>query len=134
MKFDSRLEVQAHPDLMFRVRMAPVGLDFSAEGALEIATGAIRAVLAEIPVSVTIPFMPPARRRVVAGSIGPFEVGVHPAQATIRAFGVRIAGVAGPEGLSGETHVEGKCRAEIDLTGETPGRILKAAVEGVFEE
>jgi hypothetical protein len=134
MKLKSQLQVAAHPDLMFRVRMAPVGVDFSAEGALEVATSAIRATLQEIPLTVTIPFMPPWRRRVVAGSIGPFELGLHPAQATIKAFGVRISGIAGTEGLSGETHVEGRCRAEIDVTGEAPGRILKAAVEGVFDE
>ena len=38
------------------------------------------------------------------------------------------------DGATANTHVQGKCRLEIDLTGEMPGRIMKAAVKGVFED
>jgi hypothetical protein len=100
----------------------------------KIATGVIRAEIGEIPVSFTIPFMAPHRRRVVAAAIGPFGVRIEPANATIRAFGMRLGGVLGADGINGELTALGKCRLEIDLAGEIPGRIVKAAIEGVFEE
>jgi hypothetical protein len=135
MKLNSHIAMAANPDLMFHTHVKPLSVEVNGEASLEIATGTIHAALAEIPASFAIPFMPPHRRRVMVASIGPFDVRIHPAQASICAFGVRIGGVLGTgDGATTNTHVQGKCRLEIDLTGEMPGRILKAAVEGVFEE
>jgi hypothetical protein len=133
-RFKSHLTVAANPDLTFGTRLQPVGVDFHGEAALEIATGVIGAEVAEIPVAFTIPFLPPHRRRVVAASIGPFRVRIDPAQATVRGFGLRLGGMIGTEGINGELSALGKCRMEIDLAGEIPGRLVKAALEGEFDE
>jgi hypothetical protein len=134
MKFKSRLEIAAHPDLVFRTRADPLGLDLQGEGALEVAVGEIAAQIAEIPVSFTIPFMPSRRQQIVAGTIGPFFGRILPTRAEIRGFGLRLAGTVGTNGIEGDLRVKGECRAEIDLSGDLPARILKAAVEGAFEE
>jgi hypothetical protein len=133
-KFQSHVTVAANPDLTFGTRLQPVGLDLHGEAVLEIVTGVICVEIAEIPVAFTIPFMPPHRRRVVAASLGPLGVRIDPAQATARAFGLRLGGAVGTEGVNGEVTALGKCRMEIDLAGEIPGRLIKAAVEGVFDD
>lgn len=134
MKLKSHVTVVGNPNLMFRTRMEPLGVELGGEASLDVTTSAIHAQLAEIPIYFAIPFMAAHRRRVVAASIGPFGIHIHPAQATIRAFGVKVGGTLGTDGASGETQLEGHCKLEIDLTGDLPGRLLRAAVEGVFEE
>ena len=54
--------------------------------------------------------------------------------ATSEAGAAGITDYLGTDGLKGQLTALGKCRAEIEAAGEMPGRILKAAVEGVFDE
>ena len=133
MKLTSHVTVAGAPEFELRTRMEPLAFTLGGEGALEIGTGPIHAEVGEIPVVVRIPFLP-AHRRVVAGSVGPFRIGIRPANATVRAFGWRCEGTiaTGEEGCALEGRV--RCKLEIDVTGEIPGKLLKAAIEGAFEE
>ncbi len=133
MNLKAHIGVAAHPDVRLHARLK--GFDFRVKGeaALTIATGAIRAEIGELPVRLAIPFH--RHRRVVVGALGPCTLQIHPADAGIRITDVQLGGsLGGDEGIAGETHVQGNCQAEIDIAGETPGKILKAAIEGVFEQ
>ena len=134
MRFKSRVDVAAHPDLRFATDIQPFGLELGGEATLDVKTGQIAGTVAAVPVSLAVPFMPAHRGRVVVGTIGPLEVKIRPAEAHVGVSGLRLKGIAGTDGLKGELTALGKCRAEIEMAGDMPGRILKAAVEGVFDE
>ena len=56
-------------------------------------------------------------------------------EATLRIAEARTIGtLGGDEGITAELHCQGNCKAEIEFAGEAPGKVLKAAFEGVFEE
>jgi len=132
MKFTARMTVVGEPEFRLRTEMAPLTFSATGDGALEISTGRIEAEVEAIPVVIRVPFLPP-HRRAAAGSIGPFRVHIKPANAAIRLSGVGVEGrIAGEGGCV----LEGSARGQIavDLTGEIPGRLLKAAVEGAFDE
>ncbi|MGH7070270.1 MAG: hypothetical protein ACREFO_09670 [Acetobacteraceae bacterium] len=133
MKLFSHMTVAGAPEFQLSARMAPLAFTASGDATFEIATGPIHAEVGEVPLVMRIPFLP-AHRRVVAGSIGPFRLSIKPASATIRAAGMRLEGKVGcPDaGCSLEGNARGKL--EIDFSGEIPGKILKAAIEGAFEE
>ena len=133
MKFAAHMTLAGQPEFRLKAEMAPLSFDMDGEGALEIGTGKIEAEIAAVPVTMRIPFLAPSRQ-VVAGSIGPFRICIKPASATIRALGLGLEGRIGCG--EGACSVEGKAggEVEIDLKGEIPGRLLKAAVEGAFEE
>ncbi|MGH7077917.1 MAG: hypothetical protein ACREFU_07430 [Acetobacteraceae bacterium] len=133
MKLFSHVTIAGAPEFRLSARIAPLAFSASGEATLEIGTGPIHAEIGEIPMTMRIPFLPP-HRRVVAGSIGPFRIGVKPASATIRAAGARLEGKLGcPDaGCTLEGNANGKL--EIDFSGDIPGKILKAAIEGAFEE
>lgn len=132
MKFAARLALTGAPEFRLRTEMAPLTFTLNGEGALDISTGKIEAEIEAIPIAIRVPFQPPSHR-VAAGSIGPFRIRIKPASAVIRTAGVAIHGRLASEGgcsLQGNAH--GKI--DVDLSGEVPGRLLKAAVEGAFEE
>ncbi|MDA8051273.1 MAG: hypothetical protein M0002_14940 [Rhodospirillales bacterium] len=133
MKFAAHVTLAGAPEFRLRTQMAPLSFALNGEGALEIATGTIQAEVAAIPLLMRIPFLSPSRG-VAAGSVGPFRIHIKPANATIRAHGVGVEGRIGDG--EGGCALEGSARGtvEVDLTGEVPGRLLKAAVEGAFEE
>lgn len=133
MKLTSHMTLAGAPEFKIRTQIGPLSFSANGEGTLEIGTGPIHAEVGEIPVMMRIPFLP-AKRRVVAGSAGPFKIGIRPASATIRAFGLRWEGTidGGEAGCKVEGSAQGKL--EIDLHGEIPGNLLKKAVEGAFEE
>jgi len=133
MNIKALVDIAAHPDMRLRARVDR--LDFAVEGKATLAVGTqtIRVAVGEVPLRLAIPFH--RHRRVVAGSIGPFHLTVHPIEATIRITEARSAGtLGGAEGITGELHCQGDCKAEIELAGDIPGKVLKAAFEGVFEE
>lgn len=134
MKLKSRVEVAAHPDLTFTTHFQPFGVELGGEAALDVRTGQLSGRVAAVPVTLAVPFMPSHRGRVVVGTIGPIEVQIKPAEAQVGVSKLRLKGVAGTDGLKGQLTALGKCRAEIEAAGEMPARILKAAVEGVFDE
>ena len=60
---------------------------------------------------------------------------MRPIEATLHVADARTSGsLGGDDGIHAELHCQGNCKAEIELAGEAPGKILKAAFEGVFEE
>jgi len=133
MIFKSHATIAANPDITMRAHIDTLDVEFAGEAGLDIVTGEIELHVTEIPLHLTIPFL--RRRRVVAGTLGPFRVKVNPAQLSVRTTGVHVEGAIGGEnGIDGTVHCQGKCQAEIDLVGQSPGKILKAAIEGVFEE
>lgn len=133
MKFAAHMTLAGAPEFRLKTQMAPLSFEMEGEGALEIGTGKIEAEIGAVPVMMRIPFLPPSQQ-VAAGSVGPFRICIKPASATIRALGLGIEGKIGC-GESACT-LEGNARGEVavDLKGEIPGRLLKAAVEGAFEE
>jgi hypothetical protein len=133
MNMKGRIGIAAHPDLRLRARMERLDFAMQGEATLAFGVGRIRVEVGEIPLRLAIPFH--RHRRVVVGSLGPFQLAVHPVEAAVRVSDVRTAGtLGGDEGFVADLHCEGNCKAEIDFAGEAPGRILKAAFEGVFEE
>jgi len=133
MNLKARINVAAHPDMRLRARVDSLDFAVQGEATLGIATGEIHAVVSEIPLRLAIPFH--RHRRVVAGSLGPFGLTIRPAEATIRITDARVGGtLGGKEGIAGELHCQGNCSADVEIVGEAPGKILKAAVETVFEE
>lgn len=132
MKIAAHMTLVGAPEFRLRTEMAPLNFALTGEGALEIATGKIEAEIEAIPVVIRVPFLPPSKRA-AAGLIGPFRIHIKPANAVIRTAGV---GVEGRVASEGGCALEGSARGqvEVDLTGEIPGRLLKAAVEGAFDE
>jgi hypothetical protein len=133
MNMKGHIGIAAHPDLRLRARFDR--LDFALQGAATVALGTqtIRIEVGEIPLRLAIPFH--KHRRVVAGSLGPFRLTVRPIEATLRITEARTSGtLGGEEGISADLHCQGNCKADIELAGEAPGKVIKAAFEGVFEE
>ncbi|HET6183637.1 MAG TPA: hypothetical protein VFA03_08585 [Acetobacteraceae bacterium] len=133
MNVKGRIGIAAHPDLRLRARTER--MEFRTHGAatLAFATQQIRMEVGAIPLHLAIPFH--KHRRVLAGSVGPFRLTVRPVEASVRVSDAHMTGtLGGDEGIAAEAHVVGNCKAEIELAGEAPGRVLKAAFEGVFEE
>jgi hypothetical protein len=134
MIFKTHVAVAAHPDLDLRIRTAPLSFEIGGDASFMLATGEIDARFDEIPIAVTIPFLRRRHGRVIAGSIGPFGVHLKPIEAEIRAVGVRVNGVVGKDGTEMDLHGTGACKADIEVSGQLPGRLLKAAVEGIVED
>lgn len=128
MKFRTHGTVQGHPEFTLAMKSHPVDFDAGAEGSLKVATGPIDARIDAVTVTLVIPFLHRRSARVV-GSIGPFGVHVEPFDVQVRDLGIHVAGVLGKEGM--QCHVDGQmaCHMELDLHGDVPGRITKAAIE-----
>jgi hypothetical protein len=133
MNLKGTIGVAAHPDLRLRMRMERAEFTLHGAATITVGTERIHLDISEIPLRLAIPFH--KHRRVVAGSLGPFHVAVRPTEATLRIAEARATGhLGGPEGLSSELHCQGNCKAEIELHGSVPGKVLKAAFETVLEE
>lgn len=132
MKIAAHVTLVGTPEFRLRTEMAPLAFALTGEGALEVSTGKIDAEIEAIPVVIRVPFLPPSKRT-AAGLVGPFRIHIKPANAMIRSAGVGVKGQVRSEGgctLEGS----GRGEAKVDLTGELPAKILKAAIEGAFEE
>jgi hypothetical protein len=132
MKFKTRIAISPHPDLDFKTHLQQLDFSIFGRAAMRFATGEIKVDLQTIPLQITIPFL---HRRVVAGHIGPFKLHVQPMEIAAEAGELGLEGKLGGEaGINGHLHVDGRCNAEIEATGDFAAKLLKAAVEGVFEE
>lgn len=133
MRFSAHLTAAGQPEFRLRTEMGPLSFVARGQGTLQINTGRIELAIDAVPITIRVPFLPPSRRA-TAGSIGPFRVHIKPAEASVRATEVGVEGRIGTE--EGGCAVEGTARGqvEVDLTGEIPGRLVKAAVEGAFDE
>lgn len=124
--------IDAHPDLRLRALVDQLEFALQGEATLTLGTQKIRVELGEVPLRLAIPFH---RHHRAVASLGPFNLTVRPIEASIRIAEARTVGtIGGAEGISTELHCQGNCKAEIELAGDMPGKVLKAAFEGVFEE
>ncbi|HYM02054.1 MAG TPA: hypothetical protein VET85_03845 [Stellaceae bacterium] len=134
MTLSAHVTLAGKPEFAVRAKAEPIGFGLAGEGSLECRTGEIGAHVSAIPIRMRIPFLKHHHGEVVVGSIGPFGVRLDPVAVEARAFGVRVDGVLGGEdGI--ECALEGtvNCRMEIDVTGQVPGKLVKAAIEGIIE-
>jgi hypothetical protein len=120
----SHLTLVSKPDVDFRIRMRPFEFEVAGQGSVAVSTSDIHLRFDEIPLTVTVPFLP---RKVVAGSIGPFGVHIKPFDVQLRATGVDVRGVLGKEQVEAEVHAKGECKSEVDITGKLADEIVKAA-------
>jgi len=107
-----RIEFEGHPKLAARVRMKPFQFEVASRGAFEFSVGDVHLHFDEIPIHLRIPFL---RRRVLAGSIGPFGVRMKPLEARVRAAEVVTHGVLGGKESGLDLNLDGACRASIEV-------------------
>jgi len=127
----THISVAAHPDVHLRMKMKPLDFEIRGEASFALVTGDIHIRFDEIPLTMAVPFL---RRRVVAGSIGPFGVHVKPFEAQLRAFGLDTRGVIGSDKGEVDLHATGHCKAEIEITGKVPKDVHKTARKTAMEE
>ena len=132
MNLKAHIGIAAHPDLRLHAHMDRMEFALHGGATLSLKTQEICIDIAAVPLHLAIPFR---RRRVIAGSLGPVHLTVRPAEASLHVTEAHTTGTLGGErGIAGELQVKGDCKADIHVEGDAPGRILKAAVETVFEE
>lgn len=107
-----RIEFEGHPKLAARVRMKPFQFEVASRGAFELSVGDVHLHFDEIPIHLRIPFL---RRRVLAGSVGPFGVRMKPLEARVRVAEVVTHGVLGGKESGLDLNLDGACRAAIDI-------------------
>jgi hypothetical protein len=133
MAISARFTIAGSPEFHLRAKTGPIAFELEGEGAVELRTGAIRAEIGEIPISMRVPFLKRHHGRVLVASVGPFGIKLEPLELQLRALGAQIAGVVGPEGL--DCALEGKvsCKMEVDVTGKIPRKFIEDAIEGALE-
>jgi hypothetical protein len=128
MNAKTHISVAAHPDINLRVKMKPFEFQVGGEASFALATGDIHIRVEEIPVYIAIPFL---KRRVAAGSVGPFGVHVKPFEAKFRASGIDARGVLGNEYAEAELHALGNCKAEIEVSGKLAEKAVDAVIKTI---
>lgn len=134
MPFTTHLGISGYPEFDLDLKAAPLDFQVGGEASLAGTVGPFGGHVDQIPVRVRVPFMKHDHGYVVAASIGPFGVHVHEINATMRAFGVEIAGILGREGIEAEIGGKVRCRMEVDVNGKLPAKVVEAAVKAVFDE
>jgi hypothetical protein len=107
-----KIEFAGHPELAARVRMQPFPFEIAGSGAVDVALGEVSLRFSEIPVRLRIPFL---RRRVLAGSVGPFGVRMSPVEARLAVVEAVTRGVFGGEDSEVDLRLDGACRAAVDI-------------------
>jgi hypothetical protein len=130
MNAHTSISVAAHPDINLRVKMKPFEFQVGGEASFSLATGDIRIRVEAIPVYIAIPFL---KRRVAAGSVGPFGVHVKPFEARFQASGIDARGVLGKECAEAELHAKGNCKAEIEVSGKLADKAANA-IKSIVED
>ncbi len=107
-----RIDFAGHPELAASIRMQPLRFELASRGAVEVALGDVHLHFDEIPIHLRIPFL---RRRVLAGSVGPFGVRMKPLEARVRVAEAETRGVIGGEESGVDLRLEGACRATVEI-------------------
>ena len=110
-----KIAFAGHPELAARVRMQAFPFEVAGSGAMDLALGEVGLRISEIPVRLRIPFL---RRRVLAGSVGPFRVNMSPVQARVAVIEAVARGVLGGEDSGVDLRLDGACRAELEILGD----------------
>ena len=113
-----RIDFAGHPELAANIRMQPLRFEIASRGAAEVALGDVHLHFDEIPLHLRIPFL---RRRVLAGSVGPFGVRMRPLEARIVALDAETRGVIGADEAGVDMRLEGACRATLEILEDREG-------------
>jgi len=113
-----RIDFAGHPDLATNLRFHDFKFEVAASGSVELALGDVHLRFDEIPLHMRIPFL---RRRVLAGTIGPFGVHMKPVDASIRVSEMVTRGVIGGKESGVDLRVKGTCKATVEIS-ERSGR------------
>lgn len=124
----THIKFAGHPDLNLRVKMKPLNFEFASQGAVSLGVGDVRLHFDEIPMHVRIPFL---KRRVLAGSVGPFNMHLKPVEANVRAMGMETRGVIGRDETEISLSGTGACKAEIEIAGKLPNLFTKESTATV---
>jgi hypothetical protein len=127
MRFTTHGTVAGSPKLEAKGRLEPVRARAAAEGEARASVGPVEGRVRAIPLRLTVPFLGGGPQ--VVASIGPFGFDVQRFDVAVTAFGVRVDGVIGDEGIDWNLDGALGCRMELDFEGTLPGRVSKAAIE-----
>jgi hypothetical protein len=125
------ISIAAHPEIDVRVKMKPFEFQVGGEATFSLATGDIRFRVEEIPVYVAIPFL---KRRVAAGSVGPFGVHVQPFEARLHASGIDARGVLGKESSEADLHLTYDYKAKIEVSGKDAEKAVNAVINRTVKD
>jgi hypothetical protein len=133
-RFRSRAVMQGNPTFRVRTKSGPIAVEVSGEGALRVAAGPVTARIDEIPITLTIPFLRRNGGVQTVASVGGFCVQLERFDVDVPAFGVRVHGVVGKDGM--QCTIGGKigCKTELDLSGTIPGKVARVAIQIADEE
>lgn len=134
MPFTTHLGISGNPEFDLEIKAAPLDFQLGGEASLAIAAGPFGVHVDQIPIRVRVPFMKHDHGYVVAATVGPFGVQVREVNATVRAFGVEIAGILGREGIEADIDGKIRCCMQVDVNGKMPAKVVEAAVKAVLEE
>ena len=126
--------MRSNPDFSIDAKIKPIGFDVSASGLVEGTVGAISATIDEIPVRLTIPFLKGRRKPQVVASVGGFKIRLEPFNIKLEGKSVRLTGVFGTEGITGQLDTAVACQTEMEVTGEFSGTIDKSETDSPHDK
>lgn len=127
MRFTTHGTISGKPKLEARGHVEPLRVRAQATGEAQASVGPVAGRLREIPLTLTIPFLGGGPR--VVAAIGPVGFELDRVELAVSAFGVRVDGTLGEDGIDWTLDGALGCRMELDFDGTLPGRISKAAIE-----
>ena len=114
MRLFGNLGIAARPDVKLWSRLPPLRLDLAADSSAEIAIGPVEIEVAEIPVSLRVPFK---KHEVVVARVGPFRAKLRPSHVSVRDARARISGTIESDEGGFEASLIGNCSADLNVTG-----------------
>lgn len=129
MKFESHAIVEGCPEFKLNMHSDPLAFDIHGEAGFRFKSEPITAQVSAIPIKLTIPFLRRHCGVVTVASISPFGIRIDPIEAEVQAFGVKLHGMLGKEGMNCRLDGTVACKMAIDFDAKMPGRVTKAAIE-----
>ncbi len=127
MKFDTHLKMKSHPGFAADATVEPIAFRASAKGAFNCGVSSVVVDVAEIPVSLAVPFLKRPEQTVI-GKIGGFSVKVNPFQVQVESLGGEIDGVMGTKGIKSKLEGKVDCKSEVHAAGTITGRMARAVL------
>jgi hypothetical protein len=122
MRFKGRAVMRSAPDFALDAELDPIAFSAAATGSLFGHVGEISAVVSDIPIRLSIPFLRGRGHLLSVGSIGSMTFTIRPLQMTIERAGVETTGVLGVKGLRGRASGKIGCETEMTVSGVASGR------------
>ncbi len=129
MKFVSRAVMEGNPEFKIQMESGPVAFQSSATGALKAEVSAITARVDEIPIRVSIPFLPQHYGPQMVAAIGGFGIKVNPFSVAVEAASINFEGVLGTDGVKCDLQASVGCKTTIKMDGKLFGKIANIALE-----